>query len=119
MPEDKKETDKKEGSRKKFSKFNSVKFGIACGIIGTILMIITTLGGIAGYFPFYNAIILDIYGIIGYSISWLGILLGAIYGFIDGFIAGWLFSKIYNRLLEYKYVAKKAPEKQVEHLRKP
>ena len=86
----------------KYSRFNEVKFGLACGIIGAVLMIITTLAGIAGYFPFYGALMLDIYGIIGYSISWLGVLIGAVYGFIDGFIFAWLFAKIYNRLLLYR-----------------
>jgi hypothetical protein len=86
----------------KFLKFHPVKFGLACGIVSAIFVFITTIAGIyswLGGFPLWNALILDIYGSLGFDISWLGALLGALFAFIDGFILAIIFAWIYNKIL--------------------
>ena len=86
----------------KFVKLHAVKFGLACGIVSGICIALTTLAGISGFlggFPLWNALILDIYGRFGYSLSLPGVLIGAVYGFIDAFIATWVFALVYNKLL--------------------
>ncbi len=83
----------------KFGKINPFKFGIAGGITAGICIAFTTILGIYGFFPEYNNLIVSIYGFLGYSISWIGVLLGTIYGFIDGFILTTIFAWIYNKLL--------------------
>jgi hypothetical protein len=42
---------------------------------------------------------MECYGIFGYSVSALGIILGAIYAFIDGFIIAGVFALLYNRMV--------------------
>ena len=49
--------------------------------------------------PGPNLFLMDIYGKLGYNISWFGAVLGAIYAFIDGFILAALFAWFYNRRL--------------------
>jgi len=80
-------------------KLNALKFGLAGGITAGICVALTTILGIFELFPEYNSLIVSIYGFLGYSISWLGVLLGAIYGFLDGFILVIIFAWIYNKLL--------------------
>lgn len=94
-------SNKKNGnnSPEKFGKLNILKFGIAGGITTGICVAFTTILGIYGLFPEYNNLIISIYGVLGYSISWVGILLGAIYGFIDGFILTAIFAWVYNKSL--------------------
>jgi len=81
------------------AKLHAVKFGLACGIVSGLLIAVTTLAGIYGYFAECNALIVSMYGFVGYSVSHLGILLGAVYGFIDGFVLGGIFAWIYNKLI--------------------
>ena len=83
----------------KVAKLDAVKFGLAGGIVSAICIALTTLVGIFGYFTEFNALIVSIYGFLGYSISWLGVVLGPIYAFIDGFIATWIFGAIYNKMI--------------------
>lgn len=80
-------------------KLNALKFGIAGGIATAICIAFTTILGIFGFFQEYNNLIVSIYGFLGYSISWPGVLLGAIYGFMDGFVLTAIFAWIYNKLL--------------------
>ena len=86
-----------------YSKLNAYKFGLAGGILGAVCVMATTLSGIMDWFgglKIWNEIIADIYGGLGYKITWLGMLLGGVYGFIDCFIAVWLFALIYNKLIK-------------------
>lgn len=85
--------------KEKFGKLNVLKFGIAGGIVTAICISFTTLLGIFGFFLEYNNLIVSIYGFLGYSLSWLGVILGAVYGFVDGFILTIIFAWIYNKLL--------------------
>ena len=100
MPKTKKISEKniRKGSQ---VKLNAVKFGLAGGIVTSICIFITTLLALSApsYAIFSVGIIEDIYGILGYNLSFPGSLLGAIYGFIDGFILAWIFALIYNKLV--------------------
>lgn len=80
-------------------KLNDVKFGLAGGIVTAICVVLSTIAGIYGFLPDYNAIIVSVYGYFGYSLTWLGVLLGAVYGFVDGFILTWVFARIYNSMI--------------------
>jgi len=82
------------------AKLNALKFGFAGGKVTGLMVALSTIAGIYGVmggFPLFNALIADIYGTLGYTVSWLGVLLGAIYGFIDGFIFFGLMAWIYNK----------------------
>ncbi len=83
----------------KYAKLNAVKFGMAGGIVAALCVFFTTLAATGGYAPAYTKILLDIYGFVGYKISFFGAVLGAFYSFIDGFLLTFLFAWIYNRLL--------------------
>ncbi len=75
--------------------------GLSLGILSALFVALLTLAamyGVAGGFPVWVELMEGTYGFIGYSISWLGVLLGALYGFIDGFVLGALGSCLYNRL---------------------
>jgi hypothetical protein len=86
-------------SSEKFGKLNTLKFGLAGGITAGFCMMLTTILGIYGLFSEYNNFIVSIYGLFGYSISWIGVFLGAIYGFIDAFLLTAVFAWVYNKLL--------------------
>ena len=109
MPEQKKEEKlpKKEELPKK-------KFAITCGIILAVFIFITIFAGIFNYFLTLTSIIAEVYGFLGITNKWINLFVFTIFGFVDGFIAGWLFSKIYNVLLEYKYIPSKIAGKKLE-----
>ncbi|MBT4166188.1 hypothetical protein HOE04_04070 [archaeon] len=81
------------------TKLNTLKFGLAGGITTALCVALITIAGIFNYCPECTSLISGIYGSLGYSVSWLGVLLGAIYGFIDMFIGTFVFAWIYNKLL--------------------
>ena len=78
---------------------HAVKFGLAGGIVWAIVVMGLTIAGIYGYFLEFNALIISIYGFLGYAISVTGVLIGAVCGFVDGFIGFWLLAVIYNKLI--------------------
>lgn len=87
--------------RRETKGLNAINLGFAGGILGGAIVLLTTLCGVI--FPklftgFLNLIIQDIYGFIGYDVTWFGVILGGIYGFIDCFIFFWLLALLYNRL---------------------
>jgi len=81
-----------------YPKLNTIKFGLAGGIVTGICIFLTTLLAINDYCVTCGILLRDIYGTFGYNLNITGALLGLIYGFIDGFIFTWLFAFIYNRL---------------------
>lgn len=83
----------------RYSRLNSVKFGLAGGILVGVCVSLMTLAGMFGMFPLLTALISDAYGSLGYSVSGVGIIFGLVYGFIDGFIGFWIFSSLYNWLI--------------------
>jgi len=86
-----------------YAKLDSVKFGLAAGIVTALCVALTTICALMSWFPAYTALAMpwieSIYGFLGFKISWLGVVLGAVYSFIDVFIFGWIFALIYNKLL--------------------
>jgi len=46
-------------------KLNDVKFGLAGGIVTAICVILSTIAGIYGFLPDYNAVIVSVYGYFG------------------------------------------------------
>ncbi len=80
-------------------KINATNLGFAGGILGGAIILLTTLGGILfNLYPEFLSLIADLYGFIGYDVTWFGVILGGIYGFIDCFIFFWLLGVLYNRL---------------------
>jgi hypothetical protein len=85
-----------------YSRLHVWKFGLAGGKICALVVFITVLSGlynVLGGFPMLNLFILDMYGRLGFSISWAGAIIGAVYAFVDGFILAALFAWVYNRAL--------------------
>jgi hypothetical protein len=81
-------------------KLNIFNFSLAGARLCALIVALITLAGIynlLGGFPLLNSLLVDIYGKLGFSVSWLGVLLGAIYGFIDGFIFFGVFAWLYNK----------------------
>jgi len=79
-------------------RLDALKFGIAGGILGALFVILMTVAAMYGVFEKSAELIADMYGIFGYNLSVLGILLGAIFGFIDCFIFFGLLAALYNWL---------------------
>ena len=80
-------------------KLNALKFGLAGGILGSVCMFVFTVWMIYIPSPTNKFLIMEIYGLFGYDVSWLGALLGAVYAFVDSFIFFGLLAWVYNKLL--------------------
>ena len=79
------------------------KFALAAAIVVAASVFLTTLMAIWGFFgnfPVLTAIIADVYGSVGYSVTFIGSILGAIFSFVDAFIIVFIFAWLYNKLLE-------------------
>ena len=79
------------------------KFALAAASVVAASVFLTTLmaiWGFFGHFPVLTAIIADVYGSVGYSVTFIGAILGAIFSFIDSFIMTFVFAWLYNKLLE-------------------
>jgi hypothetical protein len=90
---------KKDSKQKPNLKLNKLMFGFAVGKVCAIMIFIMTIVGIynPNYAQIWHTFTLQIYGFLGYKLTWPGAILGAIYGFIDGFILGWLIAFFYNK----------------------
>lgn len=89
--------------KQKSHKLIAWKFALAAAIIVAAIVFLTTImsiWGILGSFPMFTAMVADIYGQVGYSVTFLGAILGAIFSFIDSFIITFIFAWLYNKLLE-------------------
>jgi hypothetical protein len=82
-----------------YSKINSLKAGISGGIVGAIIIFLTTIFGILEYSQVAELLTSSIWGNFGYAINWPGTIIGAVFGFIYGFIIWWVFSLIYNKII--------------------
>ena len=78
---------------------NPLMAGIAGGILGAILIFLTTITGILGYSKAAKLLESTIWKKYGYRVSGVGSIWGAILGFVYGFIIWYVFSLIYNMLL--------------------
>ena len=82
-----------------FAPLNKRAFGIALGCAGAVAMALLTMAVLvsdrAQEFPLG---LLNQY-LVGYSVSWPGVLVGAGYGFLVAFVAGWFFAFCRNAAL--------------------
>lgn len=92
---------RKKIKQEKKLKIDTIKFGIAGGLIIAICFFLITIAGIiwSGYASHSTWMLIEIYGFVGYNVSVLGAFLGAIYGFVNGFILIAVFAWIYNNLI--------------------
>jgi hypothetical protein len=67
-------------------------------LVGGIFLLLTFFARLFGIFGETTNILFDIYGKIGYDISFFGIILGGAYGFVTGFILSYVHSWISNKL---------------------
>lgn len=67
-------------------------------LLGTLFLLLTLATRLFGIFGETINIILDLYGGIGYDISYFGVLLGGVYGFVTGFILFYAYSWISSKL---------------------
>ncbi len=76
-----------------------LSFGFVGGIVfGAIIFLMTLSGILFNLFPETLSLVADWYGLLGYDVTPLGMLLGLIYGFIDGFILFFVIYFLYKRL---------------------
>ena len=73
--------------------------GIAGGVIGAIIIFLTTLTGVMGHSKAAKFLESSVWKKYGYRVSVGGAFWGAVIGFIYGFIIWFIFSVIYNSLL--------------------
>jgi hypothetical protein len=66
--------------------------------LAIIFLAISLLGKFLNLFPETINLLMDLYGGIGYDLTYFGILLGIVYGFITGFILCWFYNLIYTKL---------------------
>ncbi len=78
---------------------NALMAGISGGIIGAIIILLTTITGVLGYSNAAKWLEMSVWGKYGYRVSLSGAVWGACLGFIYGFLIWWVFSIIYNVLI--------------------
>ena len=85
-------------------KLNKLKFGLAGGLTASIFILLVELFLWIKIVPLYNSIMVDLYGVVEYSLVILSAIsiLFILLGFIIGFVLTWFFAWIYNRLLLVK-----------------
>jgi len=77
--------------------FNVKGFGLACGILwGIAVLIMGILNITTGYATLFMALLKDVYLFI--DPTWLGSIIGAVIAFFDGLIGGGIFAWLYNKL---------------------
>ena len=88
----------------KILKLDSLKFGVAGGIISLIFVLAVELFLWIKYVPLYNSFMINLYGVAG--LTTFGILkillISAFLGFVIGFVLTLLFAWIYNKILLVK-----------------
>lgn len=89
----------KEVANLRYSKLNSVKFGLAGGIVLAFCVLVCSLVALDDKYTMIGMVPYIFYGAFGYSLTAKGILLGTVYSFFDGFLITFLFAWIYNKLL--------------------
>lgn len=63
---------------------------------GGLFLLLTLASKLFGIFGQTVNILIDLYGGIGYDVSYFGVLLGGVYGFVTGFILFYIYSLIYS-----------------------
>ena len=82
-----------------YSKINAAKLGLSAGIMGAILVFLTTISGILGYSQASNLLASSVWDSYGYSVTWTGAFIGAVIGFIYAFVLIWIPSIMYNKFI--------------------
>ena len=77
-------------------KINSIRLGLAIGIVWAVGIFIFTLISAWTDFGYQTLTNFALYP--WYTVSFWGAFIGAIFGFIDGFIGGWAIGWMYNKL---------------------
>jgi len=86
----------KKGDKSSLNKY--IALGLSGAVVFAAIVFLTTLAGLLfNLFPETLSLISDIYGWIGYDVTWFGLILGTIYGFIDGFIVFFVAGLLYKR----------------------
>jgi hypothetical protein len=80
-------------------RLDALKFGLAGGILGGVVMFLMTVWMMYIPSPTNKFLIMEIYGLFGYDVTWLGAVIGAVYGFVDSFIFFGVFAWLYNKLI--------------------
>jgi len=96
----------KKSAKKSTSKFKANdkkldlnRIAVAGGLFTTIILLILGLcSKFFGLFLQTENIFLDLFGKIGYDITYFGLILGIVYGFIFGYLLFWFYAYIYSRL---------------------
>ena len=78
---------------------NPVMAGIAGGIIGAVLIFLTTIIGIFGQSGAAKFLESTVWKKYGYKVNGFGAIWGAVLGFIYGFIIWCVFGFVYNFLI--------------------
>jgi len=78
---------------------NPLMAGISGGIIGAILIFLTTMNGIAGVSKAAKFLESSVWKKYGYKVSVGGAFWGAVLGFIYGFLIWLIFAFVYNLLV--------------------
>jgi len=78
---------------------NPIAAGLAGGILGAILIFLTTITAILGISKAANVLESTVWKKFGYEVNAFGSIWGAVLGFIYGFIIWYAFSIIYNTLI--------------------
>ena len=77
--------------------FNVKSFGLACGILwGVCVLVVGILNITLGYATILMALLKDVYLFI--DPTWLGSIIGGVIAFFDGLIGGAIFAWLYNYL---------------------
>ena len=88
-------TDTKESVMVKYGKIYPVSFGVACGIVNGLAMMLLCLASARwGYGAPVVSMLASIYHNV--SATWMGSLWGLVWGFLDGMLFGLFVSMIYN-----------------------
>ena len=79
-------------------KLDSIRFGLAAGIVwGLGMVFLALLARLLDWGGPAVSLLSSVY--LGFAATWAGLFIGAIWGFADGFIGGFLIAWLYNRLL--------------------
>jgi len=86
-------------SDNKKQKYDIEKFAMTGGIFLAFIFLLITV--FAKFFQIFSSLantLLDIYGSLGYDISYFGMFLGVIYGFVTGYLLWVIYAKIHYLL---------------------
>lgn len=78
---------------------NPLSAGIAGGVIGAVMIFLTTISGIFGFSKAAKRLEESVWKNLGYKVNWFGAIWGAVLGFVYGFLIWWIFSLIYNAVI--------------------